>query len=430
MKEKNDIIVGERLKSLYPGKDVRQLTASYYRKKKKLQILVISAGLTLGIVFFLSGRLSKEISPDGEILRDAYDGRDKEIPAVVNSETFGKQEVTIAVDKQSYSKEEIEEAFEVTKHWLEQVMPGNNESLAMVREDLNFPDYYEEYGISISYTSDQYGLIDGSGTVKNKELQKEESVYITAELSYGKESKIYILPVVVYPPLLTEKEVFQKALEEALTEENQRQKENKTLKLPSVVKGEPVHFTKKQDMRYLYAVFMGVLCAIVLGKAMDQDLDKLYEKRKQALLFAYPDFAGKLALLTGAGMSVTGAIKKIYKDRREKTEEPFYEELGIFVRSLENGVLEERALEDLGRRSGLPQYRKFCSLLSTHMKKGSLSLKKLLENEAEEAFTKHQNHIRKLGEEAGTKLLFPMILMLLVVMVIIMVPAFMTYQIS
>ena len=76
------------------------------------------------------------------------------------------------------------------------------------------------------------------------------------------------------------------------------------------------------------------------------------------------------------------------------------------------------------------QYRKFCSLLSTNMKKGSLNLKILLEKEAEEAFTNYQLQIKKLGEEAGTKLLLPMIMMLGVVVVIIMIPAFMTYQIS
>ena len=430
MKGNNNPIIRDRLKSLYPGKDIRQLTAAYYRKKKRFQILAISAGLVLGILFFVSDRSSKEISPQGEILREGYNGKNKAIPANVHSETFGKTGVTIVVDRQSYTDEETEQAFEATRLWLEQVMAGNNESLSVVREDLVLPDQDEDYGISISYTSDQYALIDGRGTVKNEELQKEEMVYITAELSYGKKSKSYAFPIVVYPPLLTEEEAFQKALEEALTEENQRQKENEMLRLPSVINGEEVYFTKKQDMRYFYVILMGILCAVFLGKGMDQDLDKLYEKRKQALTFAYPDFTGKLALLTGAGMSVTGAMKKIYRDGKEKAAEPFYEELGIFVRNLDNGMLEERALEDLGKRSGLPQYRKFCSLLSTHMKKGSLSLKKLLENETEEAFAEHQNHIRKLGEEAGTKLLLPMILMLLVVMVLIMVPAFMTYQIS
>ena len=39
-----------------------------------------------------------------------------------------------------------------------------------------------------------------------------------------------------------------------------------------------------------------------------------------------------------------------------------------------------------------------------------------------------RNLAKKLGEQAGTKLLFPMMLMLLVVMVILMVPAMMSFS--
>ena len=42
----------------------------------------------------------------------------------------------------------------------------------------------------------------------------------------------------------------------------------------------------------------------------------------------------------------------------------------------------------------------------------------LLEQEAEEAFEERKNSAKKLGEEAGTKLLFPMLLMLGIVIAI------------
>ena len=43
-----------------------------------------------------------------------------------------------------------------------------------------------------------------------------------------------------------------------------------------------------------------------------------------------------------------------------------------------------------------------------------------------EAFEKRKETVKRMGETAGTKLLLPMMLMLGVVMVIILVPAFMT----
>ena len=52
----------------------------------------------------------------------------------------------------------------------------------------------------------------------------------------------------------------------------------------------------------------------------------------------------------------------------------------------------------------------------------------LLELEAIDAFEDRKNLARKYGEEAGTKMLFPMVMMLVVVMGIIMFPAIMTFS--
>ena len=51
-----------------------------------------------------------------------------------------------------------------------------------------------------------------------------------------------------------------------------------------------------------------------------------------------------------------------------------------------------------------------------------------LDREATEAFEERKNRAKELGEEAGTKLLFPMLMMLLVVLIIVMVPAFISFR--
>ena len=430
MKSHVSPLVREKLKSLNPGQEEKKLVEKYYKRKIKLSLAAAGAGFLLGLISFIGARSNAALSGQGEILREPYDGSRQEIPAVAHSEQFGDVEVDIVVDKRMYTEEEREEAFDKTENWLKQVIPGNNESLSCVRENLVLPDYYEECGIDIAYSSSQYDVINESGRVENEDLKEEMTVLLKAELTYEDYNRNCTFEVKVYPPLLTEEELFYRELEQALIDENQRQREEESFRLPDYVGNEKVSFSEKRDKTWLYIIFMGILASILLYRGMDRDLDKLWEKRKQELLLSYPDFTGKLALLTGAGMNVTGAIKRIYRNGKDNQKTPLYEELGIFVRGLDNGMLEERALEGLGKRSGLPQYRKFCSLLSVNLKKGSTNLKKLLEQEAEEAFIEHQNHIKRLGEEAGTKLLLPMILMLAVVLVIIMVPAFLTYQIS
>ena len=78
------------------------------------------------------------------------------------------------------------------------------------------------------------------------------------------------------------------------------------------------------------------------------------------------------------------------------------------------------------RESGLP---KFGMLLSQNLRKGTKGLTNLLQREAQEAFEERKNMAKKLGEEAGTKLMIPLFLMLAVVFVIVTVPAFLTIQI-
>jgi tight adherence protein C len=58
------------------------------------------------------------------------------------------------------------------------------------------------------------------------------------------------------------------------------------------------------------------------------------------------------------------------------------------------------------------------------MKKGSDDLLKALEYEVTDAFRQRKENAKALGEEAGTKLLMPMMLMLVIVFAIILYAAF------
>lgn len=66
--------------------------------------------------------------------------------------------------------------------------------------------------------------------------------------------------------------------------------------------------------------------------------------------------------------------------------------------------------------------------MSQNLRKGTKGLTQLLKAEALQAFEDRKANARKRGEEAGTKLLLPMFLMLSVVLVIVIVPAFLSMQ--
>ena len=90
------------------------------------------------------------------------------------------------------------------------------------------------------------------------------------------------------------------------------------------------------------------------------------------------------------------------------------------------GIPEGQAIEEFGKRCQLQSYLKLSSLLEQNRRTGTKNLTKLLEQEMNGAWEQQKSMARRLGEEAGTKLLLPLMLMLVVVMVIIMVPAMMT----
>ena len=91
---------------------------------------------------------------------------------------------------------------------------------------------------------------------------------------------------------------------------------------------------------------------------------------------------------------------------------------------MENGQNESVAYAAFGRRLSLLPYMKFSTLLVQNLKKGSDDLLKKMDMEAVDALRERREMAKKLGEEAGTKLLFPMLIMLSLVFALILIAAF------
>ena len=72
-------------------------------------------------------------------------------------------------------------------------------------------------------------------------------------------------------------------------------------------------------------------------------------------------------------------------------------------------------------------YRTLSSILVQCLQKGSNGVEQVLAKEAEQAQRLRRQQAQILGEQASTRLLFPMILMLLVVFVILLVPAWLMF---
>lgn len=153
------------------------------------------------------------------------------------------------------------------------------------------------------------------------------------------------------------------------------------------------------------------------------------------MMIDYAGIVGKFSLLLGAGMNISLAWEKIafaYQKKREQgqIEKRYaYEEMLNTLYEIRDGVGELQAYENFGIRCQLSIYRRLSVLIVQNVRKGAQGMQRLLEQEEWEAYEQRKAYARQMGEEAGTKLLLPMGIMLAIVLAILVIPAGMTLNI-
>ena len=150
------------------------------------------------------------------------------------------------------------------------------------------------------------------------------------------------------------------------------------------------------------------------------------------MLLDYPELLSKFTVLLQAGLAARNVWERMvmeYEGQKKSGKKPryAYEEMEITWNQMKNGMYESRAYGEFGRRCGLHPYMKFGALLEQNLRQGTTGLALRLKEEALSAFEERKNLARRLGEEAETRLMLPMFLMLFMVLTVIMVPAFLSF---
>ncbi len=171
------------------------------------------------------------------------------------------------------------------------------------------------------------------------------------------------------------------------------------------------------------AIIMGI--PYMICKRVDNSL----KERNERLMLGYPDLINRLLLLLGAGSSIKGAWERLVCDYMKKKEhnsgyyDYVYEEMRYSLSEQKRGIPESSMYERFGRRVRLMPYMKLCSMLSQNLKRGNRYIFEELKAGSLDAYEKKREDIKKLGEEASSKLLLPMMIQFILVLVIIMFPA-------
>ena len=195
--------------------------------------------------------------------------------------------------------------------------------------------------------------------------------------------------------------------------------------------GKPLKYREQEKTHNGILVLLGVVLAVLLYLKDGMEKGEKQKKRQQELLMDYAEVVFKLKVFTGAGMTVSNTWKRMVADYEKQLKEgrgkprAAYEEMKYTLQQIQYGVSEGQAYAEFGKRCRLQPYLKLSSILEQNRKTGTKNFSELLELEMAEAWEQRKNLARRLGEEAGTRLLVPLFLMLLIVMVMIMMPAMM-----
>ena len=229
---------------------------------------------------------------------------------------------------------------------------------------------------------------------------------------------------------LSKEEEQELKIREILEQYNQEKNSKDYYYLPAEWKGKKFQWETPADNSgsLLSALAFAAAIVLMLKKAREEQEQKV--KRSEQLLMDYPALVMKFTLLVQAGMTERKAFQKISLDYRRghRGKARFaYEEILAACNEMESGVSEAEAYRRFGERCAQIKYKTFATLLIQNLQKGSRRMSDMLEKESLEAWDERKRKARVLGEAAATKLLLPMAMMLMVVMAVIMIPAFLSF---
>lgn len=422
--------LGDKLKTLQPGLGVEQQIREHYLSIYSTMLMVVFAGDLLCLAIWAGARGNAKLIDGNALPRNAYGEGDVEVELLAEIPGIQEEIFDYVVEERRFTEEELEKSFAQAQALLPDAILGENVRLEDVRKDLELVSELEGYPFRISWKSGAYSLIHSDGTVHNEELTQGEIVALTAQLRYEDWVREVGLYVQVNPVVYTPKEAIRVKIEELLREREESTKAAEMMVLPEQIGGEPLVWKEMIEDSSGYFLLLVLFAAGVLYWGRGRELDRKLEERERELLADYPEIVNKLVLYMGAGMTIRNAFLKMgedYKRQKEERKKYVYEEILMTCYELQGGRSETEAYDHFGRRCQVQSYIRLSALLSQNIRKGSNDLLRMLRQEADNAFTQRKNLAKKLGEEAGTKLLLPMMMMLCVVMVIIMIPAYFSF---
>ncbi len=409
---------------------------------RKNKIRTMSAYLCIAAVFLVIffGAMITQPVENREIISITRPGKDqtvKSVPVKVQMDYKGvvlTEEVLLRIGQKELSEGEKLELLRDFRKSLGKMILGENKDLDHISKPLILMDRDPATGITIDWTSDHPGLISESGEVNLLRAGETKAVKLKADLALDDASLAGAYELTVDPEATEEdyKRSLALSLKEQITELTKNSFSERIALPGELEEGVKVRWFsgKEEKSTFLVPVFLFMIL-IVYFRRYDR-IDREIREAEVSLNRDLPEFINKLVLLLNAGLVFSTAFSKIIEDyesfcynvKAGQTEKKFlYEEmLEIQKRVEQSNASLIRELKEFSQRCGVREMVRLTAVISDNWNKGS-TLAEKLEAESNLLWIGRKKRAEKKGKLAETKLTFPLMILLLVLIMVTIAPA-------
>lgn len=404
------------------GKEFLKLKAD----ERKSYAVILLVGLGITIALGINTWQERKLTNGYELLKNDQEEGDYEEHLIAR---VGEEKIPLAVlvKERALTEKEAKEEILKAREMLPAYLMGENESLKNVTTDLNFITRVPDTYVEVQWVERGAEFFSYDGEIKEDlELLEMVELKVSAILSCQGISEDYETTITLMPKSLKVSE----ALLNQIEKQQEEKPENEVLILPDTYEGKTVTWKKVPDYTFLWIFVLTVLSVLLLKLGQKRDVEEEKKKRLERLEREYAQIVSKFTMLLSAGLSVRNAWERIvllYR-RKEDTQNIVFQELNWGLMQMQKGVPELEVYEVFGIRTGLVHYKKMMAIFISDRKRGSVNLLDAMNQEMLLAWEEKKRKTRQHGEKIGTKLLIPMMGMLGIVFVIILVPAFLSFE--
>ncbi|MEE1079242.1 MAG: type II secretion system F family protein [Agathobacter sp.] len=391
------------------------------RKNHGYKVVILLIGILILAAIMDLSQIKLE---ENQLPREEVNGESVEWDLYYRLEDEDKKEYQAIVEAQKPTKEQVDDWFVKAKEEIDEVFQteSNNEHI--------FSKTYVNGIVQAEWSFNNYDWISPDGETNEEDLNPGSCVVVTATVKlscHGYEEE-YIFPITIEGRELSDEEEIEKEIE-AYINNQMNETGEEVISLPTEINGKTITWGLKKNYLFIKVLFFEVIVCVLMVFVIRERRQQEIETRKTQIMLDYAEIVNKVLILLGSGMSIKqvwDSISTRYLDKRNKKlvkVRPAYEEMVRTNYEIMDGESERVAFQNFGERIQIHSYHRFARILVQNMQKGTSGLCEILEQEAIDAFEERKALVKKQGEEAGTRMLFPLVLMMGLVMAIIVAPA-------